>query len=118
MPDRLASTVAELERLLAPSKYADDSYVLDDPKDISTVGALKVAARALLAEREILLGKGALLRAENKRLRAEREPGPMPHRCTNDECGTIQYGPGYKACPGCGGVQGRADLGEGDSADV
>lgn len=47
-------------------------------------------------------GAALALADEVDRLRSERAPGPMPNRCANPECGTIQYGVGYKVCPGCG----------------
>lgn len=56
-----------------------------------------------------LLALDSLL-AENEQLRAEREPGPMPHKCLNPDCGTIEYGTGYAVCPRCGGTEGRADV--------
>jgi hypothetical protein len=56
-----------------------------------------------------LAGNLRAAREENARLLGERKLGPTPHGCLNDDCGTISYGPGYKACPGCGGTEGRHD---------
>lgn len=86
----------ELDRLVEESKTVD---MVPSSQFRGAVAALRAVTRTV-----------EKLRAENKRLRAERAPSPMPHRCTNAECGTIQYGPGYKVCPGCGGTDGRASL--------